>query len=221
MNIVCDIVREKPATLPIPLETIKLHCRVDDDKDDDVLNIYAWGAIQQGEFLTNRVWSESLFTRTIDKFPRHTFPRHMDVITRHTGTIDKFPRHTDEITITKSPCTKVNKIEYVDPAGDTQVLDPGKYSFTGTSLEWEKSNRPYAVVSPVTRWPRGRNVTIDFLAGFPAGQLPEDLVQWAIITIAGKFDQRESLASASRKIAVSMPRVFHDGLLDRWYLPRW
>ncbi|MDR3319854.1 MAG: phage head-tail connector protein [Desulfovibrio sp.] len=79
--------------MPIPLETIKLHYRVNDDKDDAVLNIYDLGAIQQGESLTNRVWPESLFT----------------------GTIDKFSRRTGKITITKSPCIQVNRIRICGP----------------------------------------------------------------------------------------------------------
>jgi len=194
------LVRTPPTTLPFEMAGLKLHCRVDAEeiRDDVILDMYAWAAIKAGEFSSNRVWVESDWTGEIDAFPRGTMP----------------------IVIPKSPCTAVSGISYVDAGGVDQVLDTSAYRFLPSSLESD-GGRPYASIEPVTEWPSGTTVKVSFSAGWSKDIFPKELVQWTFVKVSSHYEQREDLASATRKIAIAFPRHFVDSLLDRFYLPRY
>lgn len=186
---------QKPSALPFELALLKKHCRVSTSLDDAILEFYAWAAIRQGEFDTNRVWVESVWTAELDEFPR--------------GVIE----------IPLSPCTGVTSITYIDADGETQTLDPAGYRVRPSSLEWD-GGRPYALIASIGAWPVGSSVCITFKAGWEAQDLPEEMVQWTLIKVSSRYEQREDLASATRKIAIGFPRNFADALLDSYYLPK-
>jgi uncharacterized phiE125 gp8 family phage protein len=182
-------------SLPFDMSLLRLHCRIDEDDNsyDSILELYARAAIRQGEFETNRVWQNS----------------------RWTGKLNSFP--TGAIMIPKSPCTGVSSIVYVATGGTE--MDFSEFFFFPSSLEWG-GGMPYAEVRPESGWPQGTDVTVTFQAGWPDDEFPSDMAQWLLVKVAGKFEQREDLASATRKIAIPFPRHFVDSLLDAWYLPR-
>jgi uncharacterized phiE125 gp8 family phage protein len=178
------------------MELLRLHCRIDEDdaRDDSVLTLYAWASIRQGEFETNRVWLDSQWTMTVENFPQGA------------------------IVIPKSPCTEVSGIVYVNDAGSESGF--AEYSFAPSSQQWD-GGRPYAVITPDAAWPeKVAGVTVTFRAGWLAGIFPQDLAQWILVKVAGRYEQREDLASATRKVAIPFPRHFADSLLDTWYLPK-
>ncbi|MDR1489931.1 MAG: phage head-tail connector protein [Desulfovibrio sp.] len=189
----------EPATiLPFDIETLRLHCRLDadDDRDDEVLNLYAWAAIRQAEFTANRVFLSSEWEGKIADFHREK-----------------------EIVIPKSPCTVVKSIIFQDVAGTEQALPNSEYVFTPSSMHWDGGN-PYGSVKPITAWPEGVGAIITFVAGWDSDKVPHELVEWTLVTVAGHYEKRESLASATRKVAIPLDRMFWNGLLDAWYLPR-
>ena len=178
------------------MELLRLHCHIDEgDSDDDaILTLYSWAAIRQGEFESNRVWLDSGWTGKMDSFP------------------------VGPIEIPKSPCTAISSITYT--AGDGTESAFYEYSFSPSSLQWDGGN-PYARVYPQSSgWQEGSGVTLTFRAGWSSALFPQDLTQWILVKVAAKFEQREDLASATRKIAIPFPRHFADSLLDAWYLPK-
>lgn len=183
------------AELPFSLEDLKLHCRVDHDDDDSILQLYARAAIRQGEFECNRVWQNSVWEGSISTFP------------------------SGPIEIPRSPCTELISIKFVDDAQTLQTLSPDAYDFFPSSLEWD-GGRPFAYVAPVSEWPAGSNVTLELRMGWPQDKFPDDLKEWIFIKVSSHYEQREDLASATRKISIEFPRHFASSLLDPYYLPR-
>jgi uncharacterized phiE125 gp8 family phage protein len=185
------------SALPFSMDLLRLQCRIDedDDRDDPVLTLYAWAAVRQGEFETNRVWLDSGWEMALEQFPGGT------------------------LVIPKTPCTEVTGITYTDSAGDRVQVSTDAYSFRPSPLVWDGGDS-YAEIRPAQAWPAGTDVIVEFKAGWPADSFPQDMVQWMLVKVAGKFEQREDLASATRKIAIAFPRHFADSLLDPWYLPR-
>jgi uncharacterized phiE125 gp8 family phage protein len=184
-------------TLPFGMETLRLHCRIDEDDatQDDVLDVYAWAAVGQGEFETNRAWLDSEWTVTFDEFPMGN----------------------TAIVIPKSPCTEIVSVTYEDESyTETAFTD---YRFTPSSLQ-SNGGQLFAELKPIGVWPADANVKITFRAGWPIDKFPKQLVQWILVKVSGKFEQREDLASATRKIAIPFPRHFIDSLLDAYYIPR-
>ena len=191
------LTRTKPTILPFQIADLKQHCRVDADYTDDdvILKKYAWAAIRSGEFSSNRVWVDSEWTGEMDTFPRGGFE------------------------VPKSPCTDVAGITFVDSHGVGQVLAPTAYKFRRSSLE-VGSGSVFARVDPVGAWPSGSDVVVSFKAGWPDGELPENLIGWIFVKVSSHYEQREDLASATRKIAIAFPRHFVDASLDEYYIPR-
>lgn len=187
--------RTPPTELPFDFAALRRHCRVTSSLDDEALKLYAWAAIRQGEFITNRVWAQCEWTGELDTFPAGI------------------------IQIPKSPCTELTRITYKDANLTEHTLDETAYRFMPSSLEWD-GGRPFAGISSLGEWPAGENITITFKAGWPGQSLPEELKNWIFIKVSGKYEQREDLASATRKIAIPFPRNFADGLLDPYYLPK-
>lgn len=190
--------RAQPTELPFSLANLKRHCRIDASftADDEILTMYAWAAVRNGEFITNRVWAGSEWSMTLEEFPLFNV-----------------------ISVPRSPCGGVISISYVDDNEIEQAVDPAAYRFTASSFEWD-GGLPFGFIRASAGWPSGSNVTVKFMSGWPQGELPEELVQWSFIKISSKYEQREDLASAARKIAIGFPRNFADGLLDPWYLPK-
>lgn len=190
--------RTQPTELPFEFAALKQHCRVDADyaNDDVILTMYAWAAIRQGEFESNRVWVESEWTGELISFPLRV------------------------IEIPKSPCTGIVSIEYTDSSGARQSLPDAEYVVSRSSLVSD-GGRPYAMLTPVTAWPQGANVDITFKAGWSKDTFPQDLMEWIFVKVSSHYEQREDLASATRKIAIPFHRHFMDSVLDAYYLPRY
>lgn len=188
----------KATTLPFELAMLKQHCRVDSDytDDDGILEMYAWAAIRQGEFETNRVWVQSQWR------------------------LDSGAPISVAVEIPKSPATALTSVVSIDRQGAEHPVSVDGYRFMPSALDWD-GGMPFAVVSPVGGWPEHRSLRFGFDAGWPGEAFPEELVQWLFVKVAGKYEQREDIASASRKLAVPFPRHFADSLLDHYYLPRW
>lgn len=189
--------RAPQINLPFSLEDLKTHCRVDIDYigDDNILEMYAWAAIGHGEFMSNRVWIDGSWKGILNVFP------------------------SGEITIPKTPCVSIQKITYIDSKGDIQNFTD--YIFYPSSIV-PGSGSSYASISPVTEWPlNASKVEISFNAGWPIDSFPQDLMQWIFVKVSSYYEQREDLASATRKIAIEFPRHFVDSLLDKYYLPRY
>lgn len=195
------ILTRTPATeLPFTFEDLKRHCRIDASfiADDAILLMYAWAVVRNGEFLTNRIWSECAFT----------------------GTIDVRPEVGASITIPKSPCKVLSAITYANGNGDENTLETYLYRLLPSSFEWD-GGRPYAKVEVAGEWPLSDRYTFSFKAGWPGTSLPQQMQQWCFVKVSSYYEQKEDLASATRKVVAGLDRSFIDSLLDPYYLPKW
>jgi hypothetical protein len=216
MFLVCT---QKASDLPFSMEVLRLHCRIDpdDDRDDAILRNYAWSVIRQGEFATNRIWLDSVWRAELPCFPDSA---NAGCFAGYAENWPVFNLAKRSIIIKLTPCTKINSITYKN-ASDAEVSFAG-FAFKSSSLTWD-GGRTYAEIelpAGTDAWPVGTDVIIDFRAGWPAAFFPEEFVTWILTKASGHFEQREDLASATRKMAIPMQRSFTDGFLDAYYLPK-
>jgi uncharacterized phiE125 gp8 family phage protein len=179
---------------PVLLADVKAHLNLDHDLDDALLSIYISAARQYGEHLTRRAWGE-------------------------TGCrlrLDGFPRANDPIELPLPPLVSISAITYVDTGGETQTMAASDY-VVDVPLLVGRIYPDYGTVWPSTRAQRNA-VTVEYVAG--SSELPEALQQWAMIRVAGMYEQREAFAIGTNGTMVNeMPRDFVDGLLDRYTVP--
>lgn len=179
--------------LPFDLEIIKNHCRIDADfpGDDSLLELYAEALVDRGEALTNRRWRLSEYTMKIENPAK------------------------DEYEIPITPCNQIIAVEVVRGGTSEIVLD---YAFR-PSANIPDGGRAYATISG--SFIGADSLLIKFIAGWDKDSIPKAFVYWVSLRAASMYEQRETIASATRKIAIELPRTFGDGLLDNWYIPVW
>lgn len=175
----------------IPMALIKQHCRVNFDKEDALLLLYAQAAVEHGQSLTAKVWGET-------EFEFSGFNVGWNGI----------------LTLPRSPATEIITILYYDESGQEQEFSD--YGFTPSTLfpdtnpSIEVGDRdPWDGILVSGAWPE--HPIVRFKAGWPATEMPEAFVQWALVKIAGKYAQREDI---SGKQASQSPPDFVDNLLN-------
>ena len=184
--------------LPIPLELIKLHCRIDEDRTDEDINLalYAQAAVAHGESLTGRVWPATEFELT-------------------GFTLDA----SGCVVLPVSPVTELVSIAYLDAGGDEQDVADADYNFTPSTLLPNPnpfreigSRDPWNAVVRLESWPDG--AVIRFKAGWSKDDFPDVFIQWALVKIAAKHGQREDISASAGKTVDIFPPEFVDNLLN-------
>lgn len=189
--------------LPVRFDVIKRHCRVDSDwtLDDNLIMLYAMAAVRHGESLTGRVWGLSLF----------------ELETEANG---------NKIVLPRSPVLSVSKVSFKGESEEELFTD---FSFMPSTILPDSNpfrdvgeDDPWLAYIESLSWPSS-TLKISFSAGWeepydPGIQsplaFPEDLAQWIVVKISSHYEQREDLASATRKMAIGFPRDFADSMLD-------
>ena len=151
-----------PAVLPVSLDELKLHARVDTDDFDEDLSFKLAAAVRHVEEITRR----ALITQT------------------WLVTLPRFPYGGHAIVLPKGSAQAVNEISYLDQAGERQTLDEDDYVLS-------TANEPALIVPPyLSTWPDARvfleSVQIGFDCGFgdAAADVPPDL-RHAVLLFAG------------------------------------
>lgn len=184
--------------LPFALADLKVHCRIDAGYtgDDALITRYAWAAIKNGQNITLKTWVQTEYELVIEGEEKTS---------------------TGEILLPVSPATEIVSVSYSGAEG--QVVNP-EYAFTPSTIipnsnpRLEVSARdPWDAILQC-EWPGYSALTVTFKAGWPEPDFPEEFIQWLFVKIAGKYEQREDIASASRKMAVEFPADFADNLLN-------
>ena len=186
---------ESSGIMPITVEMAKLHSRQDaeDTTDDMLFKILIQAAVEHGEHLTQRRFVEGTFELQLMRFPS-----------------------CGNITLPMPPVSEIVEITYRDLDKSIQTFPVDGYELLGDN------NAAY--VLPINSWPSGETrPKVVFKAGYPLDgdgkpTTPKAIVNWLLQKVTGRFDQREDLAAATRKIAIKFPRDQVDGLLDRYTL---
>ncbi len=128
-----------PVAEPVSLVAAKLHARVDDTADDELIKAQVAAAVD---------WCE--------KYERQSY-----MIRSYKGYLDKF---ANCIELPMPPLVSVDSITYVDNAGDTQTLATSYYTVDTESVPG-RVFLAYGKSWPTTRSVRNA-VTITFTAGY-------------------------------------------------------
>ncbi|ADK85936.1 conserved hypothetical protein [Desulfarculus baarsii DSM 2075] len=188
-----------PALEPVSLAEAKLHARVDNDLEDDLIASFIEAARRHGESLTHRAFAPQTLELTLDAFP----PRG--------GRLD----------LPRPPLAQVLWVKYNGPDGVEQTMDPVAYRVMDASDELPAFIIPEASGGWPETMDRPGAVRIRYTAGWPLdddGQptIPEAIRTWLLVRVTGLYEQRENY---SARQASAMPRDFVDCLLDPFRVP--
>jgi uncharacterized phiE125 gp8 family phage protein len=179
-----------PAAFPVSLAEAKLHAHVEHDDEDALFTMQIAAATTDCEKETRRQLVEALLELGLKTFPG------------------------GEIALPRPPVSGIVEVKYADVFGVDRVLPSTDYALEGS----ENS----AFLVPANAWPDGTRVRIQYLAGWPIVDgkptTPDSLRWWILIRSTELYEQRTNLASATRKIAIELPRNFTAGLLDSYRL---
>lgn len=161
-----------PAELPLTIDALKEHLRVDGSDDNAVIASYLSAALAYvdgrdgvlGRALVEQAWAVQLD--------------------------GGFPVCGEPIRMPLPPLRDVTEIAYIDPAGVQQVLDASAYEVL-TNREPGEVRPAYGLTWPTTRC-QPSAVTITFTAGFgDADAVPEDYKHLLRFLVAHWYAQRE------------------------------
>lgn len=161
-----------PTKLPVALDDMKAHLRVDFADDDAQIEGFIRAATERlegrdgllGCCLISQTWRMML---------------------------DRF---VQAITLPLPPCQSVTSISYIDTDGATLTVDPAAYVIAGIG-----SIRS-ATIAPVNGWPASSGpVTITFVTGFgpEPSDIPEPVRASIKMTAANLYENRESVIVGS------------------------
>lgn len=160
-----------PAELPIDLEDVKAHLRIDDNSEDSLITSYINAA------------SDYIARATGSQLMRATYE----------STFNGFPDCADEdgfqsIYLPYPPLAAVVSVQYTDTDGDTQSL------VSGTDYSADTRCAPGRIVPYYgTTWPTARDepnsVTVRFTAGYATKDDVPHRIRQAIRFLCGHYDR--------------------------------
>jgi uncharacterized phiE125 gp8 family phage protein len=175
------------------LEDVKLHLRVDQDADDNLIEATMAAVRDHVETVTNRTMIQRTFDLVLDDFPASS---------------------NDPIYILRTPLVSVTSITYTDSNGDSQTWGSANY-IVDTSSEPPRVAPAYGVSYPATR-DIVNAVTVRFIAGYGTSgdaiptDVPAALRQAMLLMIGTLYENRESIVVGT--ITAKIPDAF-DALL--------
>lgn len=153
-----------PSTEPVTLVEAKAQLRVDTSDDDDDIEAMISAARSAAEGYTRRALWQQTLKLTLDEFPA----------------VIRLPR---------PPVQSVSSIEYVDADGATQTLASSLYRLDSNS-EPGRITPAWGETWPTTRHVTGA-VTVTYVAGYTASNLPPAIKRAILRIISDLYDQRE------------------------------
>ncbi|CEF48246.1 unnamed protein product [uncultured bacterium] len=182
-----------PPVEPVSLDEAKAFARVTYDPADpiapleDALILRAITSARQSvETRTDRALITTTFDWTLDSWPMAPMLAGL----RYVQSLNMPPVPLSEIRPTRATLIAVTSINYYDPAGNLQLLDPSAYQvLAGT---------PGRIIPAYGRaWPALRSwpgsVTIRYIAGYgpTAASVPACVIQALLMMTAGWYENRE------------------------------
>lgn len=179
-----SIVNSTPATaFPVTLPDMKLHLRVDDSDQDDIISGCIQSATKHVESVTGQALITSTWQETFDAFPACFIPL-------------------------RSPLVAVTSITYIDLAGSSQTLAADQYT-VDTTRQRGRIVEAYQVTWPSTR-AHINVVTLTYTAGHgtaPA-DVPQPIRQAIMLMAAHWYEHPEGVVVGT--IATELPMAVKD-----------
>lgn len=172
-----------PTELPVPLEELKSHLRIDDTNSDADLAGYLRVAIDMldgSEGLLNRALCTQTWEYKIDDFPR-----------------------CDWFDLPLPPLQSVSSVAYLDGNGDSQTFASSSYRVLNAADPRYKGRIElgYGEAWPATRGIQ-QAVTITFIAGYGARNAVPEEIRQTIKLLAGHFyENRDTVAIGNLSVA--------------------
>jgi len=183
-----------PATVePVSLAEMRVHLRIVDTAEDDLIGSLVTAARQYIEAQTQLAIATQTYRLTLDAFPT------MDVTDLSRPATFGRLQTDSAILLPRGPATSVTSITYVDQAGATITLSPSLYRTDTDSLP------PRITPAYNQHWPVSREVTgavrVTFIAGYTV--LPSTLRAAIKLLAAHLYINREPTLSGT--IVASLP----------------
>lgn len=172
---------------PITLDEAKKHLRVVIPDEDDYILSLITAARQMAEGRLNR----TLMLRTRRQV---------------------FDRDSTSYVLRKPPVVSVDEVSVLDQAGVPTAIDA-----TAFRVRQYGEDAPSEIEAlPGATWPgllrTGSLLAVDYLAGYPVGEVPAPIIAWMKLVIGALYEQRESMVVG---VSVSMiPEEFNRWLLQ-------
>ena len=157
-------VSTQPASEPISLTEAKLYLRVDTTADDALITALITAARETVERYTSRALVTQTITQVLDCFPGFGFR------------------------LAVHPVASITSISYKDANGDTQTLASSIYMLDNYDM-------PNAVVLKANQqfpstYDETNAITVVYVAGEAAGNVPKAILQAMYLTIADFYENR-------------------------------
>lgn len=175
------------AVEPITLQQAKDHLRVViPDEDDYILSLIT----------AARQMAEGRLNRTVVQRTRRQV----------------FDRDSTSYTLRRPPVVSVDQLSVLDSAGEAALVDATAFRVR----QYGDDAPPEIEALPGAEWPgqlrTGSLLAVDYLAGYPIGEVPAPIIAWMKLVIGALYEQRESMVVG---VSVSMiPEEFNRWLLQ-------
>jgi uncharacterized phiE125 gp8 family phage protein len=195
-----------PTSEPITLEQAKAHCRIDNDSDDALVQLYVTGARIEAEAYLNRALFTQKMQFNVTWAPPPTatplVPQSLITFPLNWPPLVKQP-----VYLPRAPAVSVEQITW-GPLDDLQVADPDDYTL---NLMVEPG---YVAVKPqlLPKIPQ-QSMSINYTGGWSDGDpdaIPAPVRMAILVGVAHYYEQRGD-------VAADMPQAFYR-LLDPYRL---
>ena len=179
-----------PIEEPITLAQAKLHCKVDYDDDDGLINDLITTAREKCEAEVHRAFVSRDYELRLNGFP---FANGAGA-----ANYERLPNLTAGlIKVPKPPLLAVHSIQYVDNDGVLQTIDPSLYQVEGGGKLQGVIAPAYGLTWPVARYQLS-SVRIALTAGYgPSAALPRSVGRAMLLLVGHLWRNREAASSTS------------------------
>jgi uncharacterized phiE125 gp8 family phage protein len=181
-----------PALEPVDLDTVKRHCRVDSDYDDDLLTMYSITARQLVEAWLNRacITQELLFSLTNSPPPTASplVPQSLIVFPLNWPPVIRKP-----ISIPRAPCTAVNSVMW-GQVGELVPADPEQDYVLNLDVEPGQIMLKAPLVPMIPAY----TMQMDYIAGYGADPtaVPGPIRHGILMVTAALYEGRGDVDNA-------------------------
>ena len=172
---------------PITVEQARLHCRIDQDTEDALLESWIYDAVQAWESYTGVLLMPQVVDRYLDAF-------------------------CPVIELARAPIRSITSIIYTDTAGVSQTLDAADYQADLASRK-ARIAPAYGKVWPVTR-SQFNAVRVRFAAGYAdTEQIPADIIAALRLYVGHRYENRQDVVLGT--IVTQLPNAYR-AVADRY-----
>lgn len=177
------------ATEPLTLEQAKLHCRIDNEDENDKFNLLIKGVRKFFEKSTGQNFKGQTWLLTLDHFPNYMGAPMRDIEALWDLTGIRLPHSP----LMPRPATfTVTAINYVDTTGASQLLDPTTYLVDLTTVP-ARIAPAYGKIWPIARYQMGA-VQVSFTV---APVVDEDVMAGMLLLLSHWYEHREGVLAGS------------------------